>query len=77
MHKQPPDLPMTLGNMRELGVRHLTAYCLNNACRHSALIDCVGLCRSHRNPGMAGEVQQVRRQARGRPAQLERKTRDA
>jgi hypothetical protein len=30
---------MTLGNMRELGVRHLIAYCLNDACRHSALID--------------------------------------
>jgi hypothetical protein len=30
---------MTLGNMREQGVRHLIAYCLNDACRHSALID--------------------------------------
>ena len=30
---------MTLGNMRELGVHHLIAYCLNNSCRHSALID--------------------------------------
>jgi len=29
--------PMTLGNMRELGVRNLIAYCLNDACRHTAL----------------------------------------
>jgi hypothetical protein len=30
---------MTLGNMRHLGVHHLVASCLNDACRHSALID--------------------------------------
>jgi hypothetical protein len=30
---------MMLGNMRELGVRHVIAYCHNEACRHSALID--------------------------------------
>ena len=30
---------MTLGNMRELGVHHLIAFCLNDACRHQALID--------------------------------------
>jgi hypothetical protein len=30
---------MTLGNMRELGVHNLIAHCLNNACRHQALID--------------------------------------
>jgi hypothetical protein len=26
--------PLTLGNMRELGVRGLAVYCLNHACRH-------------------------------------------
>lgn len=31
--------PMTLGNMRELGVRNLIAYCHDDACRHQALID--------------------------------------
>jgi hypothetical protein len=31
--------PMTLGNMRALGVQNLIAYCLNDACRHQALID--------------------------------------
>jgi transposase len=30
---------MTLGNMRRQGVRNLIAYCLNDACRHQALID--------------------------------------
>jgi hypothetical protein len=37
--KQPAGPPMTLANMRELGVQRLVAYCLNDACRHSALID--------------------------------------
>ena len=39
MTKHPAGPPMTLGNMRELGVHHLIAYCLNDACRHQALID--------------------------------------
>jgi hypothetical protein len=30
---------MTLGNMRQLGVQRLIASCLNDACRHQALID--------------------------------------
>ena len=30
---------MTLGNMRALGVKRLVAYCLNDACRQTALID--------------------------------------
>ena len=30
---------MTLANMRELGVIRLIASCLNDACRHSALIE--------------------------------------
>ena len=30
---------MTLGNMRELGAQRLVASCLNDACRHIALID--------------------------------------
>jgi hypothetical protein len=37
--KQPPGPPMTLGNMRALGVQRLVASCLNDACRHTALID--------------------------------------
>jgi hypothetical protein len=35
----PAGPPMTLGNMRELGVRPLIAHCLNPSCRHEGLID--------------------------------------
>jgi transposase len=37
--KHPPREPMTLGNMRELGVKRLIASCLNDGCRHTALIE--------------------------------------
>ena len=37
--KDPPGPPMTLGDMRELGVQNLIALCLNDACRHQGLID--------------------------------------
>jgi hypothetical protein len=37
--KQPAGPRMTLGNMRQLGVKRLLASCLNDACRHTALID--------------------------------------
>ena len=37
--KQPPGPPMTLGNMRELGVHRLLVSCLNPQCRHEALKD--------------------------------------
>jgi hypothetical protein len=30
---------MTLGDMRQLGVRRLVASCLNPSCRHDGLID--------------------------------------
>jgi hypothetical protein len=37
--KQPSGKPMTLGNMRHLGVHRLIAYCLNHSCRHEGLLD--------------------------------------
>jgi hypothetical protein len=37
--KYPPGAPMTLGNMRQLGVKRLLASCLNDACRHQGLVD--------------------------------------
>jgi hypothetical protein len=40
--KHPAGPPMTLGNMRALGVQRLIASCLNDACRHVALIDVSG-----------------------------------
>jgi len=37
--KHPPGPPMTLDNMRELGVRRLLVSCLNPDCRHEAVFD--------------------------------------
>ena len=37
--KHPAGPAMTLANMRALGVQNLLAWCLNDACRHTALID--------------------------------------
>ena len=37
--KHDPGPPMDLANMRRQGVRYLIAYCLNDACRHQAVID--------------------------------------
>ena len=37
--KHPPGKPMTLGNMRKLGVHWLIATCLDDACRHQGLVD--------------------------------------
>jgi transposase len=37
--KHPPGPPMDLANMRRQGVRSLIAYCLNDSCRHQAVID--------------------------------------
>jgi len=37
--KHPPGAPMTLGNMRHLGVQDLVATGLNDACRHQGLVD--------------------------------------
>jgi hypothetical protein len=34
--------PMTLGNMRDLGVQRLVASCLNDAYRHQGLVDVSG-----------------------------------
>ena len=40
-HGHEPGPLMTLGNMRELGVQNLIAFCLNDSCRHQALIETV------------------------------------
>ena len=36
---QAASRAMTLGEMRELGIRHLWLSCLNRACQHDALVD--------------------------------------
>ena len=44
--KHRPGPPMTLGNMRTLGVQRLVATCLNDACRHKATSNrCGDRCR--------------------------------
>ena len=37
--RHEPGPPMDLENMRRQGVGNLVAYCLNDSCRHQALID--------------------------------------
>jgi hypothetical protein len=37
--KHEPGPPMDLANMRQQGVHHLIGYCLNDSCRHQAIID--------------------------------------
>jgi hypothetical protein len=36
---EPVDPPLTLGNMRRLGVRSLDVMCLNPECRHQAVMN--------------------------------------
>ena len=45
--KHPAGPPMTLGNMRELGVQRLVAYCLNDACHHTAPSTCRAIRLKH------------------------------
>jgi hypothetical protein len=40
--KHPHGPPMTLGNMRKLGVNRLLVACLNLECLHTALLDVAG-----------------------------------
>jgi hypothetical protein len=37
--RHEPGPPMDLAIMREQGVRGLIAYCLNDSCRHQAVLD--------------------------------------
>jgi hypothetical protein len=37
--KHETGLPMDLANMRRQGVRRLIAFCLNDVCRHQAVIE--------------------------------------
>ena len=51
--KHPPGPPMTLANMRALGVQRLLASCLNDECRHQALIEVFNY------PGESGNVRRT------------------
>jgi hypothetical protein len=64
--KHPPGPPMTLGNMRHLGVQRLLASCLNDACRHQGLIDVSKYPDDVEVPSFAGKVICAKCGARGR-----------
>ena len=57
---------MTLGNMRQLGVQLLVAYCLNPACRHEGLIDVSKYPEDTEAPWFASRVVCAKGGARGR-----------
>jgi hypothetical protein len=61
--KHRPGPPMTLGNMRHLGVQQLIASCLNDACRHQGLIDVSSYPGDARNTivRQTRELRQIRR----------------
>jgi hypothetical protein len=71
---------MTLGNMRQLGVHNLVASCLNDACRHSALIDVSSYPAETEVPYFRSRVVCAKCGSRGnkirRAAKLERATAD-
>ena len=54
--KQPCGPPMTLGNMRYLGVQRLVATCLNDACRHQGLINVSNYPADTEVPSFASKV---------------------
>jgi len=57
---------MTLGNMRHLGVHHLIATCLSDACRHQGLIDVSKYPDDTEVPSFASKVVCAKCGARGR-----------
>ena len=64
--KHPPGDPKTLGNMRELGVQRLMASCLNDACRHTALIDVTSYPADTELPWFASKIVCAKCNSRGR-----------
>jgi hypothetical protein len=79
--RHEPGPPMHLANMRRQGVRNLIAFCLNDACRHQALIDVSNYPSDTPVPWfrLQGQMRQVRRAriAHRRAAELEREADDA
>jgi hypothetical protein len=71
---------MDLANMREQGVQHLIAFCLNDTCQAAGIDRRVELRRCHRSPLLLApdQMQQVRAaRPGGRAAELERAGPDA
>ena len=63
--KHPPGPAMTLGNMRELGVKRLIASCLNDACRHRGLVDVSGYPADTEVPWFRSRVKSAKCGSRG------------
>jgi hypothetical protein len=57
---------MDLANMRRQGVHHLIAFCLNDACRHQALIDVSNYPADTPVPRFSGKVVCAKCGRRGR-----------
>ena len=53
MRPKHPGPPMTLGNMRELGVPGLMVYCLNPKCLHRERLDVDGYGMKYQYRGSA------------------------
>src|SRR5262245_34988762 len=66
MAKRSARPPMTLGNMRHLGVQHLIATCLSDACRHQGLIDVSKYTDDTEVPWFASKIVRAKCGARGR-----------
>ena len=64
--KHSPGLPMTLGNMRSMGVKRLIAYCLNPICRHEGLINVAQYADDVEVPSFAKKVICMKCGARGK-----------
>jgi hypothetical protein len=64
--KQPPGEPMTLGNMRRLGVQRLVAHCLNPSCHHEGLVDVSKFADDVEVPSLGYKVVCAKCGARGR-----------
>jgi hypothetical protein len=64
--KQPAGPPMTLGNMRHLGVRNLIASCLNPSCLHEGLVDVAKYADDTEVPWFANKIVCAKCGARGR-----------
>jgi hypothetical protein len=64
--QQPAGEPMMLGNMRHLGVHHLVATCLNDACRHQGLIEMSKYPDDTPVPSFASKIVCAKCGARGR-----------
>jgi hypothetical protein len=73
--KHEPGPPMDLANMRRQGVRNLIAYCLNDACRHQAVIDVSSYPGETLVPWFRSKVKCAKCGARGLPDRLMAATR--